>query len=106
MSDNTENTVVVRFYADWQMLTFDDHLVPAEHMHRLFSEEMQDMVQDFHVIRTAGRGGFFYVFFTGTILLDTEEVPDRPKPKKRIKLVLDDIVGDTDVKVRWFQREI
>jgi len=103
MNDN-DNTVPVRFYADWQMLTFDEHLNPSDHMHALFSPDTQDMVQNFEVVRAAGHGGLFYVFFTGIMLLDVEEVLDRPKPKKRVKLVLDEIVCDTDVKVRWIER--
>lgn len=103
MNDN-DNTVVVRFYADWQILTFDEKLDPVQHMHELFDEEAQDMVQDFDVLVSSGHGGLFYVFFTGTMLLDVEEVLDRPKPKKRVKLVLDEIVCDTDVKVRWIER--
>ena len=92
----------IRFFADWQILTWDEGFVVQDHMHDLFSDTNQSEVDNFAILLVAGDRGFHYVFFTGTV--DVDEYETNPNTKRDIKKILDEIVHDTDVKVRWHER--
>lgn len=93
---------IVRFYADWQILGEVDG---REYLDSLLNEAKADGVLEAYEIKfVVGRRGedFFYTYFTADINVDLG-ASSIDELRKDAENLLNTVILDTDVSVRWFE---
>lgn len=92
----------VRFYADWQILGEVDG---REYLDSLLNEAKADGVLEAYEIKfVVGQRGedFFYTYFTADIDVDLG-ASNVDELRKDAENLLNTVILDTDVSVRWFE---